>query len=449
MAMWRIARSHLYVGIIVLHVLKCFPLLLLLAISFAVRAQERTIFMQVGDVKVIDLADVERVAIGNESVVQYRPLENGQLLFTASEAGMTKIHVWQRGDRQTKFFVKVENVSIQSRFLAVKKVMRAFPQVTLEVVDGVIVASGNLDPRDIERFERVLQTYPNILSLVELLGFEERQMIRLDVKLIEVNQTATSSLGFNWQQVINGPVLGWHKAWDPNTTGGFYRVDPAIEGAVESFGSNILTTDTKFYSWGAYTGVFTSTINLLAQSGDAKILASPKLVASSGESASFLSGGEYPIPVRDDGELRVEFKEYGVKLDITPVINHQGLIDTAIFTEVSAIDFQTEVLDVPGLTTRRAETRINLKDGETLVISGLAYLEEGGNKTKVPGLGDIPFIGRLFQNRDKTRNQRELIISVTPRVVTVNGQHNQKLRNVSDRFIETFDTEKLQIELME
>lgn len=150
-----------------------------------------------------------------------------------------------------------------------------------------------------------------------------------------------------------------------------------------------------------------------------------------------------------DGRLSVIFKQYGVKLRITPLLDADGVIDADVYTEVSAIDFGNRVLDVPGISTRNTQTRINLMNGETLVISGLAYSESSENDTKVPVLGDVPYLGRLFTKTSRNRGNRELIISVTPIIISPDNERNLELLNVRQHFQDTFRNSGMHSALME
>ena len=160
----------------------------------------------------------------------------------------------------------------------------------------------------------------------------------------------------------------------------------------------------------------TSMINLLVQSGDAVVLAEPSLSCRSGGSARFVAGGELPIPYSAGlGAVSVTFKEYGVKFDINPVASESGVIAAKIATEISAINFEVMVRDVPGITKRRAETDVNLREHETLVIAGLLTEDSARNVDRVPALGELPVLGQLFRSRAFRDRQTELVVFVTPR----------------------------------
>ncbi len=162
----------------------------------------------------------------------------------------------------------------------------------------------------------------------------------------------------------------------------------------------------------------TSIINLLVQNGDAVVLAEPRLACRSGGSARFVAGGELPVPFSSGlGTVSVGFKEYGVKFDVSPVASETGVIAAKIAAEISAINFEIQVQDVPGLLKRRAETEVNLRENETLVIAGLLTEESSKSIDRVPGLGELPILGKLFRSREFRDRKTDLVVFITPRFV--------------------------------
>lgn len=168
-------------------------------------------------------------------------------------------------------------------------------------------------------------------------------------------------------------------------------------------------------------------LDILKENGLAKILAEPSLVASSGEKASFLAGGEYPIPVpQQNGSITIEFKKFGIQLDFQPEILANGRIKLSVKPEVSQLDYTTAILvegfAVPGLTTRTAKTQIELNSGQSFAIAGLFSDKMSDNVSKLPWLGDVPVLGALFRSSEFQSDKSELVILVTPSIAT----HNYK-----------------------
>ena len=183
-------------------------------------------------------------------------------------------------------------------------------------------------------------------------------------------------------------------------------------------------------------------INALEGSGFAYTLARPSLVALSGQSATFLAGGEVPVPVPSSGSdnVSIEYKEFGIRLTLTPTVVSRDRIVLKVATEVSELDYTNAVniagTLVPGLKVRRTDTSISLADGESFVISGLISTRNSSQVDKFPGLGDIPILGAFFRSSNISREERELLMIVTPHLIqplAANAQlpslPGEKLRN--------------------
>ena len=167
---------------------------------------------------------------------------------------------------------------------------------------------------------------------------------------------------------------------------------------------------------------FSAAVNALQQNGYAYTLAEPSLVSLSGQTASFLAGGEFPYPVSNqDGQVQIEFKEFGVRLRLTPTILSENSIMLKVAPEVSDLDFssgvQTSGVSVPALRVRRTDTTIQLAPGESFIISGLVTRNTYNNADKIPGLGDIPILGALFRSTRFEQDDKELVMVVTPHLV--------------------------------
>lgn len=266
-------------------------LILLLAISSGVNAKSQLITISAGDVVVLKVADVERIAIGNDKVVQYRPLDNGELLLTAGEQGVSGLHIWTKGGRQQKYTVRVIEPNVSPQLRTAKKIVTSIPGLSVDEIDNKLVFSGLIAVADVEHLAGVLGFFPGALSLVKVRAFDKAPMIRLDVQIFEVSTRAAKELGVDWQKTINGPSFAVHKAFDPSITGGAYMKDPESGDYLDKFIGGWPSNDSSFYSFGSFTSAFTSRISLLAENGDARILASPKLSVKSGELADFHAGG--------------------------------------------------------------------------------------------------------------------------------------------------------------
>jgi pilus assembly protein CpaC len=190
----------------------------------------------------------------------------------------------------------------------------------------------------------------------------------------------------------------------------------------------------------------------LKQDGLLKVLAEPTLIALSGQEASFLAGGEFPIPVpQGDGDITIDYKSFGVGLTFTPTVLSENMINIKVAPEVSELDFTTAVTTegyvVPGLRTRRTSTTIVLADGQSFAIAGLLQDNVRHVVDKYPFLGDLPILGHLFQSKEFQSNETELIIIATPRLVKPLDMEKQPLP--TDSYIKPNDTEFYLWNLME
>ena len=319
---------------------------------------EGNVDMFAGEVKVLGKFELTRVVIGNGSVIRVEVLSSGELMVIALQPGSSSLRLWHKDDSQTDY-----NFRISER-----------------------------DPETRVRMER---------------------MVRMRVRLVEFRKSALGSLGIDWSDGTAGPTFS--TAGDATGSNLFRPDSPGFEGLPN-----------RVAPFSTYFGIasnVTSRINFLSQNGDAMTLAEPVLSAMNGGNASFLAGGEVPFPTVDsNGQTSVDFKEYGIKLNVAPLIDNAGNVRAVVETEISQLDPAVTVEDTPGLLTRRAQTQVNVRSGETIVISGLLSSESGSDVNAIPGLSRLPIIGHLFRTKNSRKSINELVIFVTPEVVEPSSQ---------------------------
>ncbi len=286
--------------------------------------------------------------------------------------------------------------------------------VALPEMGGGIQASGAIAPT----------------SIINLLRVPGSQQVMLKVRIAELNRTALRAIGSDFLGVDprTGSIVGSQIVGSVNATG---VVGPSgnLVGATSS-GLTPLTSTGGTTVFGIFRdGNFMFTLEALRTNSLLKILAEPNLVAFNGQQASFLAGGEYPVPVPQVGAagvapvVTVRFKEFGVRLGFVPYILDGDRIRLTVAPEVSQIDFSIAVTlvqggsPVPGLNTRKALTTVELEQGQTLAIAGLLQLQLNGTTTRIPGLGDLPIIGPFFSNTSGGRTEKELVVLVTPYLI--------------------------------
>ena len=266
-------------------------------------------------------------------------------------------------------------------------------------------------------------------------------MIAMEVRFLGLNSSVLENTGVNWQKSPAGPLFAAVGDMRANS-----RFRPASSGTLDSSGaagvtSNLPGTTTeplisKVSPFAMYFGLqstLSSVINLMAQSGDAIVLAEPILSCRSGGAAKFLAGGEIPLPTTSPmGATSVQFKPYGIKFEINPTLTESGSISARVMTELSTLDPAIKVGDLPAFLSRQTETDVNLQEGETLVISGLISEDKSKTLDKMPGLGSIPILGRLFSSRDFRERRSEMVVFVTPRFISPGSELNQSLKDRAD-----------------
>ena len=238
-------------------------------------------------------------------------------------------------------------------------------------------------------------------------------MVHVDVRIVEFRRGRLRELGIRWRDEINGPSAGVIADFVHNDR---FRVrpenDPIPEAAFDP-----LPARTAARAYLGVSAVLDSRLRALEETGEALLVAEPRLSCRSGGAARFVAGGEIPVPVTNSvGATDVEFREYGVILDIKPVADAQGAIFVRVETELSQVDNAQRVAGIPGLLKRRSVTDVNLRSGETVVIAGLATRQRSIDTSGVPALARVPVMGRLFGVRGNRADESELVIFLTPRI---------------------------------
>jgi pilus assembly protein CpaC len=309
------------------------------------------------------------------------------------------------------------------------KVAMPDAQITATPMNGIVVLTGTVGaPDDVEEANRLVQAFVGKdVQVVSRLKTATPLQVMLKVRFAEVNRDFEKSVGMNiisrdpgGSNSIGGGIVQGNGGTvspytDPNTG--------KVVSNLSSFAINALTgSGSRFGLAGHLLGLdILTTLDLAETDGYATTLAQPTLTALSGETASFLAGGEIPIPVPQyQGVTTIEYKQYGVSLAFTPTVLGDGRISLRVRPEVSQLTSSTVSIQgysVPGLTTRRAETTVELGSGQSFVIGGLLSNNTSNSVNKAPFLGDLPILGQLFRSNNWKRSESELVIVVTPYLV--------------------------------
>lgn len=393
-----------------------------------VQGPEQELVMFVGEIKTIPATKIQRVAIGNGGLVSTRFIDPGQMLLIAESTGDTSLILWSPNGDTQRYVIRVGAKDTEFAYRAAREVLSDIPSVKVIPMGTNIALTGSASPMQMARINTLVSRYPQMLSLIKELDVEFKKMVYMKVQIMEVKTSLAQQLGVAWNPSMAGPSYG---------VAGNLGSQNAAGAAAANFTAPLGVSGLRHYLGIAST--LQSVINIAKTNGDISVLAEPELSARSGGTANFLVGGQIPIQTAGAlGTANVTYKDYGIKLSIKPAADDQGNVIAAIKTEMSQIDQSTAVNNVPGFLTRTSETEINVKSGQTMVISGLVNRDMQNDISRIPGLGDLPVLGRLFRSDSWRTGRTDLVIAVTPIVVdaasSVNQERIEKGMDMRERF---------------
>src|ERR1700678_1413233 len=361
---------------------------------------------------------LKRVSVTDPAVADALVVTPTQVLVNGLSPGEVSLLIWDELERSRSFDLRVD-VDISA---ASEEMHKLFPEEQIEVTPSrnAIVLSGHVTTEDVSKHAGALASaYSKNVVNVLTFGPVGAQEVLLEVKFAEVDRTALTQLGANLFSTGAGNTIG-------STTTGQYG----------GFGSQSISQTTGQGGPFSTSQTVSNVLNLFLFRPDIhmgaviealenksllQILAEPNLVAVNGKKASFLAGGQFPFPIVQPGQgftaVTISFKDYGVKLDFTPVIMPNGNIHLLVAPEVSTLDYSNALtisgFTVPALSTRKAETEFELIDGQSFVIAGLIDNRVTDIWNKVPGLGDIPILGAFFKSKSIQKSNSELMVLCT------------------------------------
>ncbi len=369
-----------------------------------------------------------RVSVTDPAIADALVVTPTQLLIHGRAPGEVSLVLWDAMERSRSFDLRVD-VDASS---AAEEIRRIFPGETINVSSSrsAIVLSGHVTTEDVAKNAgSVAGAFSKAVVNVLTFGPLGAQEILLEVKFAELNRTALRQFGINLFST-HGKMLGETGTGQFGQRGVFDLSDTHVFGlptTTVSSDRQITPLNVFLFRPDVHVGL---AIQALQQKNLAQLLAEPNLIALNGKEASFLAGGEFPIPIVQGGgnvgNVTIVFKEFGVRLKFTPVIQPNGNIRLKVMPEVSSLDFANGItlsgFTIPGLTTRRAETELELQDGQSFVIAGLIDNRIADIMSKVPILGDIPILGQFFRSKDLQKRNSELLVLVTARRISPSDQ---------------------------
>ena len=340
----------------------------------------------------------KEVRVANAEIADVVVLTDKSFQVMGKTSGKTNVMLYDAQKR----LVDIVDITVGFDIAGLKKsLFETFPNDKIEVrnMAGGIYLSGDVATDTVARqAEKIAQAYAP-KRVTNGLSIRDSHQVMLEVRFVEATRDAVKELGIG---------LLTQRAGDFAFQSGTALASPAFSGILQGrFGSTSLDTS----------------IEALEEKGIIRTLAEPNLVSMSGETASFLAGGEFPIPISaDNGQLAIEFRQFGVGLAFTPTVLDDGIINLKVAPEVSQLDHANAVtlsggIEVPALRVRRANTTIELRNSQSFAIAGLLQNENSNRKTQTPWIGDVPVIGSLFRSTRYQKAETELVIIVTPRLV--------------------------------
>lgn len=367
---------------------------------------------------------LRRVYVSNPTVLDSFTASPTQIVITAKAPGVSSLVLWNEAGESQAYLVSAD-VDVDGLRKSLKE---ALPYESIRVngnENQVSLAGTVSNDAAAETALKLAGLYSKDVSNSLLVSPQHTKQVRLKVRIVEIDRSKADQAGFNFFS------LG--KNTSNFTTGQFPAITTNSNSSSSSSSSGSTTASSLlalsdplnllFYNSGLNVG---AVIKDLENKQILQILAEPTITTVSGQKASFLSGGEFPFPVVQGGaggftSVTIQFRPYGVKLDFTPVVTPENTIQLKVTPEVSALDYSNAVTisgyTIPALSTRRADTQVELKDGQSFAISGLLDHRTTDLLSKTPGIGDIPILGTLFKSKSINHSVVELVVIVTPSIV--------------------------------
>ncbi len=401
------------------------------AIGSATEAAPQPIWLELNQAYLYQAGSskITRVTVANPAIADVVVLDKVKLNIIGKALGSTSLSVWSANGMRQDFVISVCNTdTATAQFI---KQSMGLDGVQVAKVGDKLVLQGTVENQyELNNALGMAKVYADEDNIVNLIQMKNPTMVNLSALVIDISGKDASDLGFKYGVASKISNSDGHTDITFGTAGDFY-------GGM----------DWQDYTHHPFQNV-DFMIQALASQNKIKVLSRPNITTMSGEEAEILIGGELPIPTSKDGEISVEWKPYGIKLKIKPQVDQESKITSKVEAEVSGIDasvsIPTSAGKIPGLISRKASTMLSVPDGQTMAIGGLMNSDESKIITKVPILGDIPIIGEFFKHTSNSKDKRELMILITPTIVT----NNDPVKG-SSKMLEEVENSKRQWQEME
>jgi pilus assembly protein CpaC len=387
------------------------------ALSSSTRSASQSLHVLVGrSIFIKSVSRLKRVYVSNPVAVDSFTATPTQIVITAKTPGVSSLILWDEAGQSATYLVfsDLDVASLQN------EIREALPDDNIKVEaeqDRVSLSGTVLSDASAEVAVKLAALYTKSVVNAVVVRLPHTRQVKLQVQIIEIDRSKVEQFGIN--------LFSYGKNQSNTTTGQF----PSTQTYTPATGSAPATLTSSnplnllFYNFGLNIGL---TLQDLQARNLAQILAEPTITTLSGQKASFLAGGEFPFPVVQGSSggltsITIQFRPYGVKLDFTPIVNDDGTVQLKVAPEVSALDYTNAVTisgyTIPAISTRRAETQVELRDGQSFAISGLLDHRTTDIFNKMPGIGDVPILGQFFRSKNVNHSTVELMVIVTPTIV--------------------------------
>lgn len=382
-------------------------------------AAERDLFVTVGKSLVVESpVNIQRISVGDAKKAEAIAVTPREVLVNGKEAGETSLFIWQAGGNRLVFDLRIQPSTVRLEVVR-EEMAKELPGQNVAVTqDGDnVFLRGTVDTlMAAERAAAIANTLGKAVNLLRVKVPPIEDQILLKVRFVDVDRSVSQDLGVNLFSTGATNTIG-------GTTTGAYT-PPTLQVQPGAPTTLTLSNALNLFLFRPDLGLGT-TIEALENKQLAQTLAEPNLLTISGKPASFLAGGEIPVPIAQPSGggapvITIQWKEYGIRLNFLPVITPRGTIRMKVVPEVSSLGTTGVTISgfaIPNVLTKRVETEVELQDGQTFGLAGLLDNELQESWNKIPGIGDIPVLGKLFQSRHRLKSNEELLVLVTPEIV--------------------------------
>lgn len=382
-------------------------------------AEDQTLF--VGDQKTVTMPyKIGNISMGDSKLCQIEIIKDRtQVLLIGRSVGITKLMLWdQQGNLRDEIQIYVNPTNVRQTMQELSQIIGNIEGIKFRAVGSQVVIDGEvLTQDDMDRINKVVGSRKDVLNLVKMSKETQRLMdeaqassvrtVQLDVRIMEVDRSYLRTLGVQWS--------GTPVSLNPMTFTS--KGGPALS---------------------AITGTINlPQLNAITSTGKGRLLSNPTIIARSGEKGHLFVGGEIPIQVAQGlGQMSVQYKEYGLKLDFTPVVDQLNNISMAISIEASRLSGQGTAASPPGIIKNQVDTKVFVHEGESIVLGGLVQNEDGLQVDKIPALGNLPGLGNLFKSQQFRKSETDLVVIASPHLVKSPAEAGQ---NVAGQTQKNFD----------